>query len=264
MEQTLDPRRHIPLASIQNLRDLGGYSTTDGRTTRWRTFIRSAGMSELTNADRQEMVDYGIAAVVDLRSLQNIEDAPNPFADLTDVAYHHHDLWGDRISDFKSATSSLTQEAKLADLYRTGFPRCEGIIGEIMEIMGTLAEVGDHATVFHCAAGKDRTGMIAALLLGVAGVPHETIAADYALTATYLDDPHRDHSNPDPMFIPGDPTDGSDSETQLPLYMSSCLPGTMALALEFLDKNYGGIEGYVRQIGLSDSQIQHLRAKFVE
>ena len=257
-EETLDPRRHIPLTSIQNVRDLGGYSTTDGHTTKWRTFVRSAGMSKLTNPDRQEMVDYGIGAVVDLRSARNISDDPNPFADLDGVAYHHHDLWGDQVSDSESSASSLTQETKLADLYRTGFPRCEEIIGEII---GTLADEADHATVFHCAAGKDRTGMIAALLLGVARVPHEIIVADYALTALYLDDPHRDHSNPDPMFIPGAP---SANVMRLPLYFSSCLPETMALALEFLDEEYGGIEGYVRKIGLSDAQIQRLRSKFVE
>ena len=92
-EQTLDPRRHIPLGSIQNLRDLGGYSTTDGGTTRWKTFLRSAGMSALTNADRQQMLDYEIGSVVDLRSLQDIKNTPNPFADLDAVAYHHLDLW---------------------------------------------------------------------------------------------------------------------------------------------------------------------------
>ena len=98
--------------------------------------------------------------------------------------------------------------------------------------------------------------MIAALLLGVAGVPHETIVADYALTALYLDDPHRDHDNPDPMFVR--------SATSLPLYLSSCLPGTIALALAFLDEEYGGIEGYVRKIGLTDSQIESLRSRFLE
>ena len=104
-EETLDSRRHMQLASIQNLRDLGGYVTTDGRTTRWRTFMRSAGMSQLTRADQRAMLDNGVGAVVDLRSSQDIQDAPNPFADLDHVAYHHHDLWGDRMADFKSSTN---------------------------------------------------------------------------------------------------------------------------------------------------------------
>jgi protein-tyrosine phosphatase len=260
--ETLDPNRHIPLVSVQNLRDLGGYSTTDGRTTRWRRFVRCAGLWNLTDADQQEMLNYGIGAVVDLRSQLDIEKWPNSFAYLEDIAYHHHDLWGDRVADFKSAKSSLTQAEKMADLYRLGFVRCEGIIGEIM---GTLADAGDHASLFHCGAGKDRTGMIAALLLGIARVPHQTIAADYGLTDLYLPDPKRDHENPDPMFIPGQEDAIRDPDrAPLPLYMFSCLPGTMLLALEFLDENYGGVDGYVRKIGLSDAQIDRLLSKFLD
>ena len=259
-EETLNPRRHIPLGSVQNLRDLGGYSTIDGGSTRWGVFLRSAGMSQMTDTDRQKIVDYGVRAVVDLRSLQNIEDAPNPFADVSGVAYYHHDFWGDRMSDFKSSISSLTQETKLADLYRTGFSSCEGII---FEIMTTLANEENHGTVFHCAAGKDRTGMVAALLLGLVGVPDDTIIADYALTALYLEDSHRDHSNLDPLFIPEGKSENLDA-VALPLYFSSCLPGTMALVLDFLRDHYGSIEGYVREIGLSEDQIRYLKAKFLE
>ncbi len=260
MSETSHPKRHIPLASLQNLRDLGGYSTTDGRKTRWRIFLRSAGMTQLTSDDQQIMLDNGVGAVVDLRSHQNIKDAPSPFADHNDVIYHHFDFWGDSVDDFKSSKTSLTQEEKLADLYRTGFPACEEIIGEIMS---TMADAGDHATVFHCAAGKDRTGMVAALLLGLARVPHETITADYALTEKYLDSALRDHANPDPMFMPEEDNPDS-SAVPLPLYFHSCLPGTMALTLDFLDEQYGSIEGYVRKIGLSDAQINQLRSKFVE
>ena len=73
------------------------------------------------------MVDYGIGAVVDLRMQREIEKSPNPFADSKDVVYHNLDLWGDRVSDFKSSPSSLTQAEKMADLYRTGLVRCKGI-----------------------------------------------------------------------------------------------------------------------------------------
>lgn len=261
-DEILDPKRHIPLESLQNFRDLGGYSTTDGRTTRWRRFARCAGMQALTDADQKAMVDYGIRVVVDLRQQREIDKSPNPFADYDGVVYHHLDLWGDRVDDFKSSRSSLTQAEKMADLYRTGFVRCEGIIGEIM---GTLADEGDHASVFHCGAGKDRTGIVAALLLGIAGVPYETIAADYALTALYLKDPNRDHENPDPMFISESVRANTDPDRQpLPVYMFSCLPETMRLALAFLDENYGGVEDYVRKIGVTDAQIDRLRTKFVE
>jgi protein-tyrosine phosphatase len=260
--ETLHSGRHIPLESVQNLRDLGGYSTIDGNTTQWRRYLRSAGLADLTPLDRQKMLDYGIGTVVDLRSQQNIEESPNPFAELDGITYHHHDLWGGRMADFKSSTSSLTQEEKMADLYRLGFSRCEGIIGEIL---GTLAEERDHATLFHCGAGKDRTGMIAALLLGIAGVSHATIAADYGLTDLYLTDPMRDHGNPDPMYIPDEPNvvRGPNGEA-FPVYMFSCLPATMHLALAYLDENYGGIEEYVRKTGLTNAQIERLRSSFLQ
>lgn len=261
-DETLDPRRHMALESLQNFRDLGGYTTTDGRSTRWRRFARCAGMHALTETDQERMVEYGVGAVIDLRMQREIEKSPNPFAEYDGVAYHHLDLWGDRVSDFKSAKSSLTQAEKMADLYRTGLVRCEGII---REILGTLADEGDHASVFHCGAGKDRTGLIAALLLGIAGVPYETIAADYALTERYLKDPNRDHENPDPMFIPQEAAARRDPGLQpLPVYMFSCLPETMLLALAFLDENHGGVEGYVRKIGLAGEQIDRLRSKFLE
>ena len=175
-------------------------------------------------------------AVVDLRSGQNIEDAPNPFAEVSGVAYHHHDFWGNRLSGFKSSNSSLTQETKLADLYQAGFLSCKEIIREIIT---TLVNEEDHATIFHCGAGKDRTGIVAALLLGLVGVPDDTIVADYALTAHYLTDAHRDHSNLDPLFVPEGQADNLDA-VALPLYFFSCLPGTMALALDFLRGQYGG------------------------
>ena len=261
-DEAQDPRRHIPLDSLQNFRDLGGYKAADGRTTQWRVFTRCAGMHRLTETDQQKMVDYGIGAVVDLRLPREIERSPNPFADYDGMAYHHLDFWGDRVDDFRSSKSSITQAEKLADLYRTGLGRCSGIIAEIVS---TLADVGDHAAVFHCGAGKDRTGLIAAMLLGVVGVPHATIAADYALTERYLKDPNRDHDNPDPMFIPESERAKVDAAgaQPLPIYMSSCLPETMLLALEFLDDHYGGVESYLRKAGLSGPHIDRLRTRFM-
>lgn len=262
MDETLDPKRHIPLDSLQNFRDLGGYTTVDGRRTKWKRFARCAGMNALTPTDQMRMVDYGIGAVVDLRQARELEKSPNPFANYDDIVYHHLDLWGNRVEDFKSAKTSLTQSEKMADLYRLGLVRCEGIIGEII---GTLADEGDHVSVFHCGAGKDRTGIVAALILGIAGVPYETIAADYALTELHLNDPNRDHENPDPMFISESAKANTDAGRQpLPVYMFSSLPETMGLALAFLDENYGGVEAYVRKIGVTGAQIDRLRETFVE
>jgi protein-tyrosine phosphatase len=218
-------------------------------------------MHQLTADDQRRLVQYGVGAVVDLRAPSEVERMPNAFAQSNEVTHHNFDFWGDKVDDFKSSPSSLGQAEKLADLYRVGLDTCGGIIEEILT---TLANGKDHTVVFHCGAGKDRTGLVAALLLGIAGVPHETIAADFALTELYLDEPNRDHENPNPLAIP-DP----DSEQQqawavpLPVYMFSCMPQTMLLTLKYVDERYSGVEGYLRTIGLSDELINRLRAKLL-
>ena len=258
----MDPRRHLALEGAKNVRDLGGYSTTDGRRTRWRRFLRSSTMHRLTDADQKELLEYGVGTVIDLRMRREIEKLPNVFTDSEEVAFHHHDLLGNKLYDFKSSPESAGQAEKLADLYRTSFTECGDIIGAIMR---TLAGAGDHASVFHCAAGKDRTGLISALLLGVAGVPAETIAADYALTDVYLDDPNRDHANPDPMALTSKYDTFRESKADaLPVYMHSCLPETMSLTLAFLDEMFGGTVGYLRTAGLNGEHIEQLRTKLLD
>ena len=148
----------------------------------------------------------------------------------------------------------------LADLYRLGLERCGAVIGDVV---CTLADGGDHASVFHCSAGKDRTGLIAALLLGIVGVPHETITEEFGLTADLLDDPNRNHAALDPTAIPKGANGYADAGT-LPVYMFSCLPQTMVLALRFLDERYGGVEGYLHTNGVSDVHLDRLRSKMLD
>jgi len=260
LTEALDPRRCLALAGARNLRDLGGYSTQDGQTTQWRKFLRSAKLDGLTEVAQKELVDYGVGTVVDLRSPEEIARYPNVFAQSKDVAYHHLDLWGDRVNDFRSSPLSLGQAEKLADLLRTGLTRCDDVIGEIMR---TLADAGDDALVFHCGAGKDRTGLISALLLGIAGVPDDTIAVDFALTEKYLDEPYRDHAAEDPLAIP-ERRDGDPMPEPLPVYFYSCFPETMLLTLEFLGEEYGGAEGYLRKAGLNNDRIERLRVKLLD
>ncbi len=260
VDEADDPKRHLAFDGSANLRELGGYTTTDGRRTQWHRFLRSATPNAITHQGQQELINYGVGAIVDLRSSRDQESSPNIFAESEEIRFHHHDFWGSRLADFKSSPSSPGQAERLADLYRTGLARCGGVI---VEIMTTFAEAGDHATVFHCSAGKDRTGLVSAMLLGVAGVPHDTIADDFALTARYHKDAKRDHDEPDPMAIPKGAAKGTTGEP-LPVYMHSCLPETMHLALQYLDENHGGIEQYLRHHGLADRHIDRLRSKLLD
>jgi protein-tyrosine phosphatase len=254
-DESMDPKRQLAFDGASNLRDLGGYTTTDGRQTRWRQFVRSATLNGISEKGQRDLIDYGVGAIIDLRAPSFLETSPNIFAKSDEIAFHHHDFWGDRLKGFKTSPAPQGQAEKLADLYCAGLDKCSGVI---VEILTTMTQ-GDHTTVFHCGAGKDRTGIIAAMLLGLAGVPHDTVAADFALTDRYLEDPNRNHTETDPLTIL--PNANGDL---FPVYMYSCLPQTMLLSLKYLDENYGGIEGYLQHSGLSTQHIKRLRRQMPE
>ena len=159
MNELIDPRRNLNLDSVQNLRDLGGYSTKEGRKTKWGVFLRSGDMSAMTKDDQAALLRHGIRCVIDLRMAKEIAIAPNVFSDSKKVAFFNHDFWGTRFDDYRSKRKSATPEGKLSDLYCAGL-EINGFV--IAAVMKTLAS-GEGGFVFHCRSGKDRTGLVAAI-----------------------------------------------------------------------------------------------------
>ena len=243
MNELIDPRRNLNLDSVQNLRDLGGYSTKEGRKTKWGIFLRSGDMSAMTKDDQAALLRQGIRCVIDLRMAKEIAIAPNVFSDSKKVAFFNHDFWGTRFDDYRSKRKSATPEEKLSDLYCAGLE----INGFVMAaVMKTLAS-GEGGFVFHCRSGKDRTGLVAAILLVIAGVPDEVVAKDFGLSATYLNEPEL-----------------TEEDSKKPgAYQKGSAPETMMLTLEFLRDRYGGVEGYLRDQGVSVSEIDSVRGKIL-
>ena len=243
MNELIDPRRNLNLDSVQNLRDLGGYSTKEGRKTKWGIFLRSGDMSAMTKDDQAALLRQGIRCVIDLRMAKEIAIAPNVFSDSKKVAFFNHDFWGTRFDNYRSKRKSATPEEKLSDLYCAGLE----INGFVMAaVMKTLAS-GEGGFVFHCRSGKDRTGLVAAILLVIAGVPDEVVAKDFGLSATYLNEPELTEED---LKKPG-------------AYQKGSAPETMMLTLEFLRDRYGGVEGYLRDQGVSVSEIDSVRGKIL-
>ena len=243
MNELIDPRRNLNLDSVQNLRDLGGYSTKEGRKTKWGIFLRSGDMSAMTKDDQAALLRQGIRCVIDLRMAKEIAIAPNVFSDSKKVAFFNHDFWGTRFDDYRSKRKSATPEEKLSDLYCAGLE----INGFVMAaVMKTLAS-SEGSFVFHCRSGKDRTGLVAALLLVIAGVPDEVVAKDFGLSTTYLSEPELTE---DDLKKPG-------------AYQKGSAPETMMLTLDFLRDRYGGVEGYLRDQGVSVSEIESVREKIL-
>jgi protein-tyrosine phosphatase len=179
------PTRHIELEQAWNFRDLGGYETVDGRTVKWRKVFRSAGLDGLSDADLLTVGALGIRVVYDFRRDAELAerlvwferpDAPRRVrlpiggASATDDEFHR------RVMD---GSVKEVPPSRLVQTYVDFSTRFGSHFGIVLR---GLAEPEDLPALFHCVAGKDRTGFTAMLLLAALGVPDETIVADYELT----------------------------------------------------------------------------------
>ena len=173
-----DPRRLIRLDAVHNFRDLGGYPTADGRTTRWRTLFRADGLYRLAGNDLEIVRALGLRTVIDLRTDGELAERGTFPREQHPIAFHHvpviDSTWQhlDR-PDANDPVAFL--EWAYQDMLRQGPHR-------FVEAIEQLSQPGTLPAVFHCAAGKDRTGVLAMLLLGSLGVPPAHLVADYALT----------------------------------------------------------------------------------
>lgn len=170
--------RHWNLPDTHNVRDLGGYECSDGRLTQWRRILRADNLYHLAPAGIDALSEAGLALVVDLRNERELAAEPNPFAQQTGTAYLNVSLF-----EALAPIGSLGGAFDMADRYRTALDRCGPTLSTILS---QIADAPDGLVVFHCTAGKDRTGILAAMILSLAGVDEPDVIADYALTAEAL------------------------------------------------------------------------------
>ena len=244
--------RHLQIDGTYNVRDIGGYDTADGRRTRWRTYFRSDSLHKLSPEAQREFLGTGLRTIIDLRRERETLATPNVFAGSTEVDYRHMNLITDTDPEAYGDPPGEGPEW-IAGSYKILLDDRQPQIGAIM---AALADPAVPPALFHCAGGADRTGIIAALLLSLAGVPDETIAEDYSLTAPAL---FKRYSTDGPP--PGWSTDDLRRAQSLD-YLAPA--ETMRITLQYLDDNYGGVEAYVGEIGLTTAQIEAIRASFVE
>lgn len=170
--------RHIRLQGAHNVRDLGGYPTATGGMTRWRSFLRADALHELTGDDVKTLLDLGLRTVIDLRSSVEILRQPSVFAVNGEVRYHHVPIF-----DGLAPADAMLRDGWVIDLSERYVAAAENCRPALLRVAATIAEADDGAVLFNCTAGKDRTGIVAAMLLSIAGVSSSEIASDYALTA---------------------------------------------------------------------------------
>ncbi|MBP1844859.1 protein-tyrosine phosphatase [Rhizobium petrolearium] len=237
--------RLIALEGAHNVRDLGGYPTVTGSLTRWRSILRGDALHRLGPVDIGILLDHGLTTVIDLRNAHELATEINPFARHTKVRYHNTPLF--------SALAPVEMMVDAASGFDMGDRYCQAIDEcrpAIAEVLGTIANAPEGIVLFHCSAGKDRTGVISALLLANAGVDEATIIEDYALTATI--------SGP----LIGRLRERALGRGAAPALLDIVLasePRSMRRTLDHIRKNYGGIQGYMSALGFDPTMTGRLR-----
>ena len=251
---TAENRRRVTLDGPANFRDLGGYAAGPNRLRRGRGF-RSDSLSRLSESDVRHIVDeLGVATVVDLRAGHEVETYGHGPLGSHGVVVHHlpiaDETRRDRVERPPDAPDPSTMS--LDEIYLIMLDRyADRFVG----VLRVLADETTHPIVFHCAAGKDRTGLVAALLLSLLGVDDDVIATDYALTAEHIDElvaRHRAQATAE-----GSAVEVSDAFLAAEAAVMRNLLAEMRL-------RYGSAEAYLEGHGLEPAAVATLRRALLD
>jgi len=230
----------LRIPGLLNARDLGGYPTLDGTLTRLRSLVRADDLAQLTPEGVEALRRFGVETVLDLRWPEEAARYPSPVpAALPQVRYERISLLTHTEDEWRLRSRDVSKE-----LWKCGV--LEHVRAELRDVLAMIAAASPGPLLFHCVAGKDRTGLLAALLLALAGATPEAIAADYAessenLRAGYL----ARYADKDPERI---------------IEALRCPESGAYNMLEFLGRA-GGVRAYLAELGLSARQIAALRAR---
>jgi protein-tyrosine phosphatase len=249
------PARDIDLNDTYNLRDLGGYVTRDGRRVRWRRLFRGAGLHRLSGEDVARVRALGLRTAIDLRTAQELVDrGAFPVADVPATAHHLPMI--PRLWDHRPLLDGESPEAYLLARYREMFDEGRPAIVGSLEL---LSRPASYPAAFYCAAGKDRTGVLAALILGALGVDDEQIVADYHLSKERVERivaRARARAQADPDLV-------SPMVAQ-PAALMAAPPEAMRLLLAWVAEEHGSVAGSLRRLGVTDATIAGLRRSLLE
>jgi protein-tyrosine phosphatase len=241
-------RRVVTLEGCLNFRDVGGYPTAGGRRVRWRQVFRSDALHRLTSTDVVHLRDeLGVGCIVDLRSSAELRSDGRGALAAEAIAFHHIPLFDGHIARPEAWSGQPT----LADRYVLLAEFAKEAIARVLRVLAAT----DRPAVYHCAAGKDRTGVISAVLLALLGVPDEVIVADYAAT----------QENLDAIVERLLETEGYQTMlAALPPDTMHAEADTMVAFLNGIRKRYGSMRAYAVAAGLDEETVERLVARLVE
>src|SRR4051794_6018822 len=235
--------RSLPWGGCYNVRELGGYATSDGGQTRWKSIVRADNVNRLNASGWAALDEYGIHTVIDLRSPSEVDEdaAPRPKSIET--------LALPLLNEADTATMvEIYTSTSAEQTYALILARCKANFARILAAVESARPGG---ILVHCQAGRDRTGLVSALLLGLAGVSPREIAEDYAVSERHLQ----------PLYEQLLETIESPAEREQLARENQCRAETMLDVLAHLDQGYGGPAKYILGCGVHDSDLARLRTR---
>ncbi len=244
--------RRLPLAGMHNARELGGWYTPEGMT-QYGVFLRTEVPSAITAEDAVFLRDYGVTMDVDLRGGQELESMPDKLRGEPWCEYVHLSMFNQQVARGAGAgggpeKSFSPKEFSWGMLYSRMVDDHKDWVRDVFEALGRCEGVA----LYHCTTGKDRTGIVSALLLGLCGVADEDIIADYCVSQVYLSWIY------DRMKAK---MSAEGAAAQDPFF--STAPENMEALLGHLREAYGGIPAYLSACGVPDELAARLKARLL-
>jgi protein-tyrosine phosphatase len=258
----LQKTRRLPFSGAKNFRDLGGYQTLNRKTVRWGVLYRSDGLHKLTDADQKRLSALSLDRVIDFRAAHEKEREPDrlpadtnirrveiPILDSSTKVWHDsHEEFEQNLKNIDPAIYMIETNAELATRFT---PEMRQFIRELLASNG-------QPVLFHCAAGKDRTGFAAAILLRLLGVPQAVVMEDYLLTNKYFLSAYRLN------LLIAQLMKGKQFMSAVKAFMEAN-PAYLGAAFDAIDREHGSFETYVRNgLGLSKKESDHLKNLYLE
>ncbi len=254
--------RHLEFQGIANFRDLGGYTTEDGRQVRWGSLYRSGQLSDATGRDREDLAGLGLYKLIDFRSRQEREDEPSALPSPTEFRVvelpvledeNLPQVLAERINTNNFAgfrVDDVMIEAN-RQFVLNHTPEFSGFMVHVLEAEG-------RPVLWHCTGGKDRTGFAAAILLRALGVPQDTVMQDYLLSEQYSVEAHRK----DLLLLK---VLKSDQAAEVVRELLGVKPGWLQAAFDTIDEEYGSFDNYLLEgLGLGPDDIAELKSHLLE
>jgi protein-tyrosine phosphatase len=247
----MEPRRRlVPLSGAFNFRDLGGYEGTGGRTTRWGVLFRSDTLHELTSGDVNVVRSLGLNTIIDLRMAAELERTGRGPLHSEPIGYRHLSVIRQGGGEAIAAPAPAGEDLAERYLWYLDVGR-----QALVEALHLISEPDRLPLVFHCAAGKDRTGVLAAMVLDILGVDRDVIVADYVITAGGMELILGRYRS-DPRF--------AERMENVPSSRFSVVADTMVRFLAEVGDRFGGSRGWALASGVAPDALDRMEELLLE